>query len=238
MNNLSLEDLRFLNELGEKRREQTRDGCADPVFWMIQDEKNVYCEDGEYLEFYVDGEVYYDTYREFDEEYFEEFKKYCLDYYLAEDTEEFKKIEDNDDLYNYIEWYSLDNVTIARFNREHFITDMTGPFLTKESAEEHLKDNYYHYSKNARVYGMTAWRNPEFQRLMEIIEKLSSYGSDEINADEFEEWLSSKIAGMKEMGRAWSTDIFCDSDLEHSTGVLIAESILAKYRECRGGKDE
>ena len=170
-NKLPMSDIAFLILLGKKRKEQEKDGCADPVSWMIQDEKNVYCEDGEYLEFYIDGEVYYDTYREFDQGYFDEFKKYCLDYNLAEDREEFKKIEDNDDLYNYLEWYGLD-VTIARFNREHFISDMTGPFLTKEAAKEHLKDNDYHYSKHARTYGMTAWRNPEFQRLMEIIEKL------------------------------------------------------------------
>lgn len=169
---LTDEDINFLKDLAHKRKVQSKDGCADPVFWMIQDEKNNYCEDGGYLEFYIDGEVYYDTYREFDQDYFDEFKKYCLDYHLAEDREEFKKIEDNDDLYNYLEWYGLENVSVARFDRTHFITDATGPFLTKEAAKEHLKDNSHHYSKNARTYGMVGWRNPEFERLMEIIEKL------------------------------------------------------------------
>ena len=46
--------------------------------------------------------------------------------------------------------------------------DATG-FLTKKSAEEHLKQNAHHYSKEARSYALSALRNPVFERLINII---------------------------------------------------------------------
>ena len=33
--NLNEEDLNFLKELANKRLTQEKDGCADPVFWMV-----------------------------------------------------------------------------------------------------------------------------------------------------------------------------------------------------------
>ena len=176
MNSFTLDDIIFLRELGRKRESQSKDGCADPVFWMIQDEKNVYCEDGEYFEFYDDGEIFYSTYHCNTEEDLEEFKNYILNYKDLDENEKkgLKNINNDVDL---VEWFELSSVSIdfTRFNREYFITDMTGPFLTKEAAEEHLKDNHYHYSNHARAYGMTAWRNSEFQKLMEIIDKLGKF---------------------------------------------------------------
>ena len=170
---LSEDDLDFLGDLGHQRKMQPKDGCADPVFWMIQDEKSVYCEDGEYLEFYDDGEMVYSTYHCNTEEDLEEFKKYILDYKDLDDDEkkELKDINNDEDL---VEWFEVSsvNISFARFTREHYITEGTGPFLTKEAAKEHLKENDYYYSKNARTYGMVGWRNPQFERLMEIIEKL------------------------------------------------------------------
>lgn len=41
--------------------------------------------------------------------------------------------------------------------------------ITKKSAEEHLKENYHHYSHNAKTYALSAWRNPIYEKLIEII---------------------------------------------------------------------
>lgn len=51
---------------------------------------------------------------------------------------------------------------------ERICRDATG-FLTKKSAEEHLKQNAHHYSKEARAYALSAWRNPVYERLINII---------------------------------------------------------------------
>lgn len=168
------EDIIFLKELAHKRKIQEKDGCADPVFWMIYDTKNVYCEDGEYLEIYSDGEVMYSTFNNFNKEKLDEFKEYVITNYKINewDLEEFKNIDDNDDLTDYFNSNDIEELSVARFNRERFISSTTGPFLTKSAAKRHIEENYYHYSKEVTTYGLVGWRNPEFEQLMKIIEKL------------------------------------------------------------------
>lgn len=171
---LSIEEIKFLKELGHKRKVQEKDGCADPVFWMIQDEKNVFTDDGEYKVFFDDdgnGELY-NTYYEFDRDNLEKFKNYIEENFNldTDERETLKEVDDNDTLEQFIDLYDID-INYSRFTREHFISYSSGPFLTKDAIKEHLKDNYYHYSKNARTYGMVGWRNPEFEKLMKIIEK-------------------------------------------------------------------
>lgn len=46
-----------------------------------------------------------------------------------------------------------------------------GAFLTLQSAERHLKENNYNYSEKAHVYVSYGWRNPELEKLLNIIEK-------------------------------------------------------------------
>ncbi len=174
MKNLNEEDLQFLKELAHKRKTQEKDRCADPVYWMIQDEKNVFTDDGEYTVFFDDdgnGEIY-NTYNNCGKEQLNELKEYMIDNcdITYDEVEEIKGIHDNNSLFNFIEWHDID-INSRRFTREYFISYSSGPFLTKKAAKQHLKDNYYHYSKNARTYGLVGWRNPEFERLMEIVEK-------------------------------------------------------------------
>ena len=52
---------------------------------------------------------------------------------------------------------------------EHFVHENT-MFLTKKGAKEHLEINYYHYSKRAHTFAMTAWRSPQVEQLMKILE--------------------------------------------------------------------
>lgn len=173
MNNLNEEDLKFLKELARKRKTQEKDGCADPVYWMIQDQTNNFTDDGEYTMFFDEqGEELYNTYYELNKENLEKFKDYIKDNFnLDEDElEALQNLADNVGLEEFIYLYDID-INSRTFTREYFISYSSGPFLTKEAAKQHLKDNYYHYSKNARTYGMVGWRNPEFERLMEIVEK-------------------------------------------------------------------
>lgn len=36
---LTINEIKFLKDLAHKRKTQEHDGCADPVFWMIQDQE-------------------------------------------------------------------------------------------------------------------------------------------------------------------------------------------------------
>lgn len=173
---LNKEDLEFLKQLANTRRTQEKDGCADPVYWMIQDQENNFTDDGEYTMFFnEDGEELYNTYYELDKDNLEDFKEYITNNFrLDEDELEYlKRMEDNADLEEFIYLYDVD-INKRMFTRDYFISYSTGPFLTKEGAKQHLKDNYYHYSKNARTYGLVGWRNPDFQKLMEIIDKFGT----------------------------------------------------------------
>jgi hypothetical protein len=42
-------------------------------------------------------------------------------------------------------------------------------FLTHKAAQEHLRANHYHYSQYVQTYLDHAWRNPEFEKLLEAI---------------------------------------------------------------------
>ena len=52
-------------------------------------------------------------------------------------------------------------------------------FLTRAAAEKHLKENYYHYDDEAHTYAMTAWRSPEMEHLMMLLENID-FGKSEI----------------------------------------------------------
>ncbi len=45
-------------------------------------------------------------------------------------------------------------------------------FLTQKAAERHLRENAHHYPADAHTYAVTAWRNPEVERLWEILRQV------------------------------------------------------------------
>ncbi len=82
----------------------------------------------------------------------------------------FLNITNENELYDFLEINDID-VNLRSFARIPFISTMTGPFLTKRTAKKHIEENYYHYSKDVTTYGIVGWRNPEFCKLMKILEK-------------------------------------------------------------------
>lgn len=42
-------------------------------------------------------------------------------------------------------------------------------FLTLKDAQEHIRDNYYHY-RDPHTYAMTAFRSPSFEKLLGILQ--------------------------------------------------------------------
>lgn len=43
-------------------------------------------------------------------------------------------------------------------------------FLTEKAAATHLRQNDYHYDATAHTYAMTAWRSPEVEKLIKILQ--------------------------------------------------------------------
>lgn len=51
-------------------------------------------------------------------------------------------------------------------------------FLTHKEAAAHLKANYYHYTKDAHTYAMTAWRSPQVRDLLQLLRTIDFDASD------------------------------------------------------------
>ncbi|MCP6727330.1 MAG: hypothetical protein KJI69_04975 [Patescibacteria group bacterium] len=47
-----------------------------------------------------------------------------------------------------------------------------GLFFTGKACDEHIRQNNYHYHREARSYAVSAWRNPEMETVMEFLKSL------------------------------------------------------------------
>lgn len=179
---ITSEDISFLEELSNELSTQTTDHNADPVFWGIRDEVQTPPLAEDYGDTYIIWEV---------EEGHEVYnsKQDNLSYFIQQMQEhddcygESLKMSSNkikeeilekyqDDPYEFIrehdleEYYRDGNIDI-----NYELVTSTGAFLTKRAALEHIKMNRHNY-KNPHTYAMTAFRNPEFERLISILKKI------------------------------------------------------------------
>ena len=91
-----------------------------------------------------------------------------------EDLNETWENVDKDDIYEVIDFanrFLERNAEIFEIKKTIQISDRTGCFLTKRAAKKHIELNGYHHN-NPKTYAMTAWRNPEFEKFMDIFENL------------------------------------------------------------------
>lgn len=172
------DEFEFLKELQHELKTQTTDGQAAPRFWGIEETILVPSPEG-----YGDPYVFpcdFDSRQTFDE-------------YLKETEEEInelrsKEVIDKKDKDIIDTWDNDidkdDPEEVVDFVNEHFrkkymhdevgwmeersqISETTGCFLTKRAAIAYLDKNYYHHN-NGHTYAMTAWRNPEFEKFLDI----------------------------------------------------------------------
>ena len=169
------EDKQFLTELAHELN--TQDNCAtrNPV-WCILDKHYVYIQEGYGDEYRVYASDEAESYT------LEDFADYALNtFYREEETypdshikEEIVKCTLTYDLQDVLKKYFLINTelySIYEVSLEWYIPNDATGFLTKKSAEEHLKANAHHYSPYARAYALSAWRNPVYERLINIIKE-------------------------------------------------------------------
>lgn len=149
------EDKQFLAELAKELNTQDNAATKNPV-WCIVDKKTVVVPDdigGDLL--VVTGPEWTMTLENFAdwvaEEVPEESMQEVIDAInLCTDTDELRTVLDN-----YTDEDPDDYCIQEARKEERICMDATG-FLTKKSADEHLKQNAHHYTKEARAYALSA----------------------------------------------------------------------------------
>lgn len=205
------ENVEFLKELQRKLNTQDPCGQASPIFWVIRQKERVWEKDLEddydTVAYYHDGDICEikemqdilnleedmsnslegisgsDAWRK--EEILSNFKT------LKEELERTDIFTDIDpdilkDIFSNMyyadtkgEDWNEDNILYGHY--EHVIAPNT-MFLTLEAAQQHCRNNSYHYL-DGRPYSMTAWRSPQVDKLLEILktEDFDNSKEDEID---------------------------------------------------------
>lgn len=180
MANLTPEDIEFIKNLSHEMKTQDNRSTAQPYALVIRnktrqirdfdncDNKGVYWNEGEY-----------DTF----EEFIEAFREYYLedaDSHPAIDLIEEEEIDDVDNLRCYE--YPLNrliNEPISTFGYEDVMTADSSNgmyegnlFLTEKACRKHIEQNSHHF-REPDTYGIHLTRNPEMEKLYQVIHKLA-----------------------------------------------------------------
>lgn len=171
MNNiLTQEDIKFLKELAHDLKTQDTDCTATPVFFQIMQRKDIYGIDSDYADdmCIVIGDEY-DTFTAFGDAI-----DFCEEYFSdscnGEEWEMVKESNSLEEIHEFLKDIEIDS-TYTGYQKNH---EYENSFLTRRACEMHIKRNHYHY-KTPVVYTNHAWRNPEFERLMQIVQKFADH---------------------------------------------------------------
>ena len=162
------EDKQFLAELAKELNTQDNASTRNPI-WCIMDKDTVFTPDGNGDFLVVAGPEGAIPLEDFADEISEEASSEALGQEINEainlctDTYELREV-----LEDYTDKNPYDYTIYDASKEERICRDATG-FLTKKSAEEHLQQNAHHYSNEARAYALSAWRNPVYEKLINII---------------------------------------------------------------------
>lgn len=173
------EDIEFLKHLSEEFRTQNdihKLHQADPMYFGIMTYYWVATSEGCGEEYRVIVNYEYEESRE-------DFADSLIEDYGVKEgkSEKMARLEiinctDTDDLQSAIrEYFSEEDVDALEFTlyeakREGTIAS-DAMFLTCEDALRHLEANKHHYSEDAHIYAMTAFRSPSYERLHNIIKE-------------------------------------------------------------------
>lgn len=166
---LSKEDYEFLKELRDELNTQNNDGNADPVFWGVMEDREVFVPEG-----YGEEKIAYDDGLMTLEEAIANVND-CIDEYGVELKEEWAEV-DKECAYDVCEfmeeslgWDAIHGVYDTVI--EEKLSRYTGAFITKRACKEYIAKYGYNHN-NPRTYAMTAFRNYELGRLLTILKNL------------------------------------------------------------------
>lgn len=162
---ITQEQYEFLKNLQHELLTQPTDGNADPVFWGVIEEKEIGVPDGcgEPRIYLGDGVV----------NTLEEAVAY-VDEWIEDCDDETKNVWDDvdkewsEDVVDFIKTYIDMQCRLVSVDKKRELSDETGAFLTKRACQEYI-DKYGYNHTNPHTYAMTAFRNYEYDELINIL---------------------------------------------------------------------
>ena len=170
---ISQEEYELLKDLQHELNTQETDGNAQPVFWGVEETVEE-CR-GEYGDWGGDPYIRYDDGKWTLEEAIEEVNENIIDY-PQDIISEWEDVDKTcvEDVYEFmserLKWDTVYGVVyIEKVER---VTPFTGAFLTKRACKNYIERYGYNHN-NPHTYAMTAYRNFELQKLVNIIKNLT-----------------------------------------------------------------
>ena len=169
--NISQEDYEFLKNLQNELNVQGNDGNADPVYWGISE---IYGElRGESGDYGGEPYIIYDDGKYSLKEAIEEVEDTLNTDNDCDDVKEKWKKVDKSDPYEVRDFMTeqmgwdhiYDVVYVEKVRR---VNEDTGAFLTKRACKEYIRKYGYNHN-DPKTYAMTAYRNFELERLLNIL---------------------------------------------------------------------
>lgn len=160
---LNEEDLKKAKELALRLTTQDNRGTRTPIWFLLQDIKEVRAFDsGDHLLYSdLDGEIWRG---DNEDDIVKQILDYETDYIEFDDLSEEEKDKKEAELEEEIR----ERVEGESYEMEYeFVTKQI--FLTEEAAKNHLEANKHHYSDKARIYVDHAWRDPEIELVHKIL---------------------------------------------------------------------
>lgn len=163
---LSYEDYNFLLELQQELTTQDNDGNADPVYWGVMERKLEPVPDGCGDVYILMGDGVCMTLedacqfvKENIDEYDDNLKILWEGTVKDVITDVFEFIHDD---------MGIKSAQIVNMEERSFLSQWTGAFITKRACRNYIRNFGYNHSK-PHTYAMTAYRNFELQRLLNIL---------------------------------------------------------------------
>lgn len=176
---LSDEDYEFLKDLQHELNTQETDHQADPRYWGVMEVRAVAVPEGCGDPYIYMGDGVTDTLEEA-VVYVDE----IIDDYGADTAHAWYEMDKDDinDVADFIHDYIDSQVRVVYMEEKPYISHETGAFLTKRACKKYIEKYGYNHS-NPRTYGMTAYRNPELERLLNILKSID-YGDNSVQQED------------------------------------------------------
>lgn len=166
---VSREDYEFLKDLQHELLTQANDGNADPLYWGVMERKETGVPNGCGEPYIYIGDGYYDTLENVID---------LIEEAIGDDEKKRKEWDEETDktdmdevaeFYNYIT--DSNDAYIIYIKEQDVLSENTGAFLTKRACKEYIEKYGYNHTK-PRTYAMTAYRNYEYERLLNILKTM------------------------------------------------------------------
>lgn len=187
---MTIEELEFLQNLQKELNTQNTLSQADPRFWVIKGTEKIetVCEDKyddidlfdtcslktvchgkENIETFVKDEIIAKI-NKFQQEKILCKRNYDDEIIILNNKDEYITC-DTEETIDWINKKAETEYELVYYKKNKRIYEST-MFLTHKEAIKHLQANKYRYSNDAHTYVMTAWRSPEVEKLIKILQNV------------------------------------------------------------------